>query len=63
MDIEKKIRKLEADIRMKRHYLTIEITPSESDVLFKSTMREQIRQMEQELSLLKQMSTSSTEEL
>jgi hypothetical protein len=60
MDIQNKIKKLESDIRMKRNYLSIEIDPSDSDVLFKSTLREQIRQMEQELSLLQQM--ASTEE-
>jgi hypothetical protein len=55
MDIEAKIRKLESDIKMKRHYLTIEISPATSDMIFKSTLREQIRNMEQEITLLQQM--------
>jgi hypothetical protein len=62
MDIEAKIRKLESDIRMKQHYLFIEVSPVESDVLFKSSLREQIKHMEKEVELLKQMLEASKDD-
>lgn len=61
MDIEAKIRKLEADIRMKEHFLMVEISPPENDIIFKSSLREQIKHMKQEVELLKQLTEASNE--
>jgi hypothetical protein len=61
MDIDAKIQKLEADIRMKTNQLFVELTPPENDIVHKTSLRESIRVMEHELNLLKSLRDSSDE--
>jgi hypothetical protein len=58
MNIEEKIAKLETDIKLKKNMLNVEITSQADNLIFKSTLIEQIRHMEQEASLLKQVRDS-----
>ena len=59
MDLDAKIRVIESDIRMKMHYLKVQVSPPASDIIFKSSLKEQIRQMENEVEVLKQLRDAS----